>query len=135
MAATAFSPVEELEMFCSHCKKPMPSVLERSVAEAGRTIDENSTFEYVCTKCNNTSCYQGKDLLVEEAKEEGADATEEKAAEIKEYKISETYKVGEWISHPSYEVEGLIVGKKPGKPVQLLVKFDKKIINLVENIG
>lgn len=135
MAATAFTPVEELEIFCSHCKKPMPSVLERSVAEAGRTIDESATFEYVCTKCNSTSCYQGKDLLVEEAKEEGAEDKEEKAADIKEYKIKDSYKIGQWISHPSYEVEGLIVGKKPGKPVQLQVKFEKKIINLVENVG
>lgn len=135
MAATAYTPVEELEMFCSHCKKTMPSVLERSVAEAGRTIDENATFEYVCTKCNSTSCYQGKDLIPITPVEEGAEENEPVAAEIKEYKISESYKIGEFISHPSYEVEGLIVGKKPGKPVQLAVKFEKKIIYLVENVG
>ena len=135
-----YTPVEELDMLCRYCKKPISAVLERGVPDSGRIIDDTATFEYVCTKCNRTHYYHGYDLLEavtvdgnEDAETEAVETDEETVTEAKPYSISEKFRIGEYIKHPSYDVDGLIVGKIPGEPGQIIVQFLKKIKYFIEN--
>ena len=140
MATKPYTPVEELDMLCKYCKKPMPAVVERGVPDTGRIIDETATFEYVCTKCNRTHYYLGSDLLEDVSQEDAVEGeeseTEEEAkpVEAREYSISEKYRIGEFIKHPSFEdIDGKIVGKIHGNPGQIIVQFNKKIKYFIEN--
>ena len=144
--AVSFTPVEELLLYCRFCSKTLPAVLERGIAGSGRTVDKNSTFEYICSKCHRSHCYYGNDIieakeLPEEAensegaeKKESTEPVEEQEVEAREYKTTEHYLIGESISHPSYDNVGQIVGKEPGIPNRILVKFGKNITQLVEDI-
>ena len=127
-----FSPALELDLYCSHCKKVLPAVLDRSVAESGRILNETSSYEFVCSKCSRTTCFYGKDIVAKPLEEVSSVPT---AATIKPYTISQFFRIGEYISHPSHKTEGLVVGKIKGKPTQIMVKFEKKVVNLVEGIG
>ena len=114
-----FTPIEELELFCRHCGKIMPAQLDRSIAENGRTVDKNSTFEYYCTKCSKTVCYTGTDLLEQ--------TTEEMLKLLLppvSYSMSSHFVVGEKINHKKFKV-GTVVGKDHGTPSKILVNFDK----------
>ena len=131
--AASFNPAEELLIYCRFCKKTLPAQLERSIAGTGRAIDKNSTFEYICSRCHRPHCFFGKDLLEQQkTEEEGAEPREQ---EPREYSISEHFLIGEKITHPSYETVGTIVGKDPGNPNLLRVKFEKVIVTLVENVS
>jgi hypothetical protein len=138
--AKSFSPVEELLLYCRFCRKTLPAALERGIAGSGRTVDKNATFEYICSKCHRSHCYYGNDIMeateVPEDAENAEDskATTETETERREYKTSEHYLIGEVITHPSYETAGQIVGKEPGIPNRILVKFGKVITQFVEDI-
>lgn len=121
MSAT-FSPLEELELFCRFCNKVLPAQLDRSIAENGRTVDINSTFEYYCTKCFKTACFSGTDLLDQNNKDSAP----------RTYTPSEHYFIGETIFHKKFNENGVVVGKDHGSPSRILVQFDnsglKKLI-------
>jgi hypothetical protein len=127
---TSFSPAGTLELFCRFCKKTHPAQLERCIAETGKLLDRDSTFEYTCSRCHRPHCYFGKDIIDEEYHTllavEGAPRV---------YKTSEHFLIGEKIIHPSFKSLGKIVGKDPGKPPRLVVKFEKTITLLVEDIN
>ena len=131
--ADSFKPASELQIFCRFCKATLPAQLERSIAGSGRSIDKESTFEYTCPKCQKSHYFFGKDILEEsEVDEEKSQDTD---LEPREYKTTEHFLIGEKITHPSYKTVGIIVGKNPGNPSRLLVKFEKTITPLVEDIG
>lgn len=138
--ADSFSPAKELLLYCRFCKKTNMVQLERSIAGTGRVIDINSTFEYICTRCHRTHCFYGKDIITEVETEQSDEPKEEKVPEneipenVREYKLTEHFLIGERITHPSYECVGIVVGKNPGIPNQILVKFEKVITTLVEDI-
>ena len=130
--ADSFKPASELQIFCRFCKATLPAQLERSIAGSGRSIDKESTFEYTCPKCQKSHYFFGKDILEEpEVDEEKSEDTD---PEPREYKTTEHFLIGEKITHPSYKTVGIIVGKNPGNPSRLLVKFEKTITPLVEDI-
>ena len=131
--ASNFVPPSELDIYCRFCKKVMPAILERSIADNGRIIKEDSTFEYSCTKCHRTHCYKGSDidnLFVADTDEVNV----ETETVVKEYSINEHYHIGDKISHSSHDEEGTVVGKEPGSPTKINVLFGKKITTLVEDI-
>lgn len=130
--AEPFTPADELQIYCRFCKKTLPAQLERSIAGSGRVVDKNSTFEYICSRCHRPHCFFGKDII-QVLKEDSEKETPE--LEPREYKISEHFLVGEKITHPSYECVGTIVGKEPGNPNRLLVKFEKALASFVEDIN
>ncbi len=132
MAAAPYTPAEELLIFCRFCKKALPAQLERSIAGSGRLINKDSTFEYICSRCHRPHCFYGKDLI--EVTKTDEENTEKVEPEPREYKINEHFRVGERITHPSYETVGIIVGKDPGNPNRLRVKFEKIITSFVEDI-
>ncbi len=138
--AKSFTPVEELLLYCRFCRKTMPATLERGIAGSGRTVDKNATFEYICTKCHRSHCYYGNDIIEAVEIPEDAENTEssetapESETEPREYKTSEHFLIGEEITHPSYDTAGQIVGKEPGIPNRILVKFGKVITQFVEDI-
>jgi len=123
--AASFSPVEEVLMYCRHCKKTLPAQLERSIAGSGRTVDRESTFEYFCTKCHKTTCFAGTDLL----------ESSEEEVEPRQYSAKDHFFVGEIIHHPSFEETGTVVWKEPGSPTRIVVQFEKSgVKKLVEDI-
>jgi hypothetical protein len=128
MSATPFSPVEELNIFCRFCQKTLPAQLDRSIAGAGRVVDKEGTFEYLCTKCRKTFCFSGKDLVAQ------ADA-EKEATDPRLYVPSEHYLIGEKIQHKQFKDIGFVVGKDRGSPARILVQFEKNgLKKLVEDI-
>lgn len=130
--AESFKPASELNLYCRFCKSTLPAQLERGIAGSGRIVNKESTFEYVCPKCQKSHYFFGKDLITESGgEEEKSSETEEKP---RAYKTTECYLIGEKIQHPSYKSVGTIVGKNPGVPNRLLVKFEKTITPLVEGI-
>ena len=138
----SFSPVKEVLLYCRFCNKVVVSQLERSIAGSGRIVDKESTFEYVCSRCHRTHCYYGKDILESSEPTESTESTEvventspEITPEPRKYSISEHFLIGETINHPSYKCIGIVVGKEPGKPNRLLVKFEKTLTSLVEDIN
>lgn len=130
--AETFSPAEVLQIYCRFCKKTLPAQLERSIAGSGRVLDKNSTYEYICSRCHRPHCFFGKDIIQNQNTDEEEESPE---LEPREYKVSEHFHVGEKITHPSYETVGTIVGKFPGNPNRLLVKFEKTIASLVEDVN
>jgi hypothetical protein len=133
MASQSFCPAEVLEIYCRFCKKTLPAQLERSIAGSGRIVDKASTFEYICSRCHRPHCFHGNDIISEPA----PPALDEPENELKPrpYLISEHYLIGEKIMHPSYDCPGTIVGKYPGNPNRLFVKFEKIITTLVEDVN
>ena len=128
MAAIPFAPVEELNIFCRFCQKTYPAQLDRSIAGAGRVVDKEGTFEYLCTKCRKTFCFSGKDLAP-------APDAEKEAAEPRQYVPSEHYYIGEKIVHKQFKDIGFVVGKDRGAPARILVQFEKSgLKKLVEDI-
>ncbi len=128
MSTEAFSPIEEAEIFCRFCQKTQPASLDRCIAGNGRVVDKDATFEYSCSKCGKSFCFSGNDL-----KEQSA--TEKKAAEPREYIPKNHYVIGEIINHKKFKENGLIVGKDPGTPTKIMVKFEKSgLKKLVEDI-
>ncbi len=124
--ASSFTPVEDLNLFCRFCKKVVPFQLERSIAGSGRTVDRNSTFEYVCSKCHKTTCVSGQDLV---------EAEKPEADEPRGYAADEQYCIGEVISHDSFGDTGTVVGKDLGSPSRIMVQFEKTgFKKLVEGI-
>jgi|GEM_PF-681203 len=128
-----FKPAFELQLYCRFCRSTLPAQLERSIAGSGRTIDKEASFEYICPKCQKSHFFHGKDII-EDIPEEPK-APPKIKFEPKKYKISERFLIGEKISHPSYESIGIVVGKDPGVPNKVLVKFEKTIASLVEGIN
>ncbi|MBN1983676.1 MAG: hypothetical protein JW795_19230 [Chitinivibrionales bacterium] len=130
--AQHFTPPTQLQLYCRFCKKTVFAPLERCIAGSGKELDKESTFEYVCTHCRRPHCYYGRDILEECAMNlvNGQSTT----ALPRTYKISERFLVGEKIIHPSYKSIGIVVGKHPGMPTKLIVKFEKSIVSLVEGI-
>jgi len=129
LAQPSFIPPEEIEIFCRYCKKNTIAQLSRSIADSGRTIDRNATFEYTCTKCNKTFCFSGQDLIAKEA-------FEDDATDTREYAPTEKYYIGETIFHKKFNEEGRVVNKDLGDPQRLLVSFKSAgLIKLVEGIG
>lgn len=156
--ATSFIPANELDIYCRFCKKVISSVLERSIAGSGRTVNRESTYEYICTKCHRAHCFYGTDIIeaipedttaendVKEKavakdgekiakKDEGATEPVVTEQEPREYSISDHFLIGEKIKHPSYEAIGTIVGKNPGLTNQIQVKFEKVLVKLVEDVN
>lgn len=131
--AASFTPISELQLYCRFCKRVLPAQLERSIAGSGRTVDKKSTFEYICSRCHRTHCFFGEDII--EKIDNDQEDTSESEQKPREYKLSEHFLIGEKITHPSYESVGTVVGKDPGIPNRLLVKFEKTIITLVEDIN
>lgn len=128
--ATNFTPMEILDLYCSSCKKVMPGQLERSIADSGRTINRDGSFEYFCSKCNRTTCYSGNDLLP------AADPEEVAEREPRGYAASERYVIGETIAHKSFKDKGKVVAKDQGEPKRIMVLFEKNgLKKLVEDIG
>jgi len=130
--AETFTPAETLQIYCRFCKKTLEAQLERSIAGSGRIVDKDSTFEYICSRCHRPHCFFGRDII-QVSKTESEEETPEQ--EPREYKITDHFLVGEKITHPSYECVGTIVGKDPGSPNRLRVKFEKTIATLVEDIN
>lgn len=131
--STSFKPCEELRLYCRFCKKTVSAHLERSIADSGKALNKESTYEYVCSKCHRPHCFHGKDIIAEAVCCEEEEHVEEKAPRT--YDITEHYLIGERIIHPSHDTVGTIVGKVPGNPNHLLVKFAKSIVKLVEDIN
>jgi|WetSurMetagenome_2_1015567.scaffolds.fasta_scaffold00055_19 hypothetical protein len=128
MSAATFAPVDELIAYCRFCQKILPAHLDRSIAGNGRLLDRESTFEYFCTKCRKTFCYNGKDLLPSE------DASKS-GSEPRDYIPKNHYVVGEKILHKKFKETGLVVGKDKGVPARILVQFEKSgLKKLVEDI-
>lgn len=145
--SSAFSPIEEFDLLCRFCGKIHPAQLDRSIAEKGRTVDRNSTFEYFCTKCQKTVCFKGTDLLEKPASNSDSEKDEENKnqeedkqtnntpVEILDYSPKNHYHIGEWIKHKKFKENGLIVGIDNGKPKKIIVNFEKSgIKKLIEDI-
>jgi hypothetical protein len=125
MSTEAFAPIEEAEIFCRFCQKTLPASLDRSIAGNGRVVDKDATFEYSCSKCGKSFCFSGNDLKSQGAEKE----------EPREYIPKNHYVIGEIINHKKFKETGLIVGKDPGAPTKILVKFEKSgLKKLVEGI-
>ena len=123
-----FIPVEDLEIYCRFCDKITPVQLDRSIAENGRTVDRNSTFEYLCSKCFKTVCFSGNDLL-EQPK------PDEPEAESREYSPQEHFVIGETIYHKKWDDSGVVIGKDNGNPSRIMVNFENSgIKKLVQDL-
>ncbi len=123
-----FLPIEEVEVFCRFCDKVTSAQLDRSIAENGRTVDRNSTFEYLCAKCLKTFCFSGNDLL-EQCK---ADASGQAPHE---YRPGDHFYIGETILHEKWSEKGIVVGKDRGSPSRIIVNFEKSgLKKLVEGL-
>jgi hypothetical protein len=126
--SSVFTPAENLEAYCRFCDKVTSVQLDRSIAENGRTVDRNSTFEYLCSKCFKTFCYSGKDLI-----EQATDENQE--SEPHEYSPQEHFVIGETVHHKKWKDSGLVVGKDRGTPSRILVNFEKAgLKKLIEDI-
>lgn len=128
--SASFIPLEEFELYCRFCDKITNVRLDRSIAENGRTIDRNSTFEYLCTKCLKTFCFSGNDLL-----EEDIEKDKETQSAVRDYSPDSHYYIGETIYHKRLKEMGVIVGKEKGSPSRIIVNFEKSgIKKLIENL-
>ena len=126
--SSPFLPIENLEIHCRFCEKITPAQLDRSIAENGRTVDRNSTFEYLCSKCFKTFCFSGKDLL-EQVKPGSSEAS------AHEYSPRDHFLIGEKIHHKKWKDTGVVVGKEKGSPGSILVNFEKSgFRKLIENL-
>jgi hypothetical protein len=126
--SSSFLPVEDLQIFCRFCDKITPVQLDRSIAENGRTVDRNSTFEYLCVKCYKTICFSGNDLL-EQTKPDVHKETP------RAYDPKEHYYIGETISHKKWNDTGLIIGIDRGTPNRIFVNFEKSgLKKLIEDM-
>ena len=126
--SSPFSPADELDFFCRFCDKVTPAQLDRSIAENGRTVDRNSTFEYLCAKCFKTFCYSGNDLI-EQTKHE------DQKTMPHEYKPQDHFLIGETILHKKWKESGVVVGKDHGTPSRILVNFEKSgLKKLIEDL-
>ena len=130
--ALLFIAPPQLQLYCRFCKKTVSATLERSIAESGKDVDRESTFEYVCSSCRRPDCYYGKDLV--EAPQPTSPESIAPPYNPRPYNITQRFLVGEKIIHPSYKSIGIVVGKYPGVPTRLIVKFEKNIVSLVEGI-
>jgi len=125
---SSFNPIQELDLFCRFCDKVTSAQLDRSIAENGRTVDRNSIFEFYCTKCMKTFCFNGSDLL------ESSKNNEEKPV-YRLYNPHERYFIGERIQHKGFKEYGYVVGKDNGKPERILVNFEKSgLRKLIQNM-
>jgi hypothetical protein len=126
--SSPYLPIDNLEVFCRFCDKIAPAQLDRSIAENGRTVDRNSTFEYLCAKCFKTFCYSGKDLL----EQRKPDAPEPPAHE---YTPRDHFLIGEKVLHKKWKDTGVVVGKEKGSPGTILVNFEKAgLKKLIEDL-
>jgi len=126
--SSSFTPVEEMLIYCRFCDKIASVQLDRSIAENGRTVDRDSTFEYLCVKCYKTVCFSGNDLL-EQKKNDSDDAAP------RSYSPRDHYFVGETIVHVKWEDTGVVIGKDHGTPNRILVNFEKSgIKKLIEDL-
>ncbi|MBN1760455.1 MAG: hypothetical protein JW863_19155 [Chitinispirillaceae bacterium] len=126
--SSPFSPADDLEVYCRFCDKITPVQLDRSIAENGRTVDRNSTFEYLCTKCFKTFCYCGNDLIEQSRHEE-------QGTEAHQYNPQEHFVIGETIHHKKWKESGVVVGKDRGTPSRILVNFEKSgLKKLIEDL-
>jgi hypothetical protein len=112
-----FCPVDELRIYCRFCEKIAIAQLDRSIAENGKTLDRNSTFEYYCTRCFKTFCFSGIDLL-EQVKPD-------QKPEMRSYAPQQHFYIGEIIFHKQFNETGIIVGKDNGSPSKIVVFFEK----------
>ncbi|MFW5960360.1 MAG: hypothetical protein ACOCSE_04505, partial [Chitinivibrionales bacterium] len=69
-AKDTFIPKEEMDFHCPKCKKLITGKFERSIADSGRAISEDSTFEYICEKCGRSYCFSGHDIIPEQREDE-----------------------------------------------------------------
>lgn len=126
--SSPFIPIEDLEIYCRFCNKITRAQLDRSIAENGRIVDRNSTFEYLCVKCLKTFCFSGKDLL----EQRRSDAPEEPPHE---YSPGDHFFIGERVSHKKWKDTGIVVGKDKGAPGSILVNFEKMgLKKLIEDL-
>lgn len=126
--SSSFLPVENLQIFCRFCDKISNVQLDRSIAENGRTVDRNSTFEYLCAKCFKTVCFSGNDLLEQKK-------SENEASVVREYLPKEQYFIGETILHKKWNERGLVIGKDLGTPKRIHVNFEKSgLKKLIEGL-
>lgn len=125
--SSSFLPVEDLHIYCRFCDKVTSVQLDRSIAEAGRTVDRNSTFEYLCVKCYKTVCFSGNDLL--EAKKTDTEK------DTRSYSPKEHYYIGETIYHKKWQDTGVVVGIDHGTPNRIHVQFEKNgLKKLIEDL-
>ena len=118
-----FVPPRHLKLYCRFCKKTVDTVLQRGVSLTGTAVNRDSTFEYICTRCNRPHCYHGSDIIsIQEALE----------SDTRSYSISDRFLIGEEIIHPRFVSAGLVIGKETGSQSKLIVKFGKEIVRLVE---
>jgi Zn-finger protein len=128
MASSNFTPVSEILAYCRFCQKPMPAQLDRSIAENGRILDKEATYEYSCIKCHKTFCFSGNDLISKELANKNNE-------QIREYLPKNHYLIGEKISHKKFKDKGIVIGKEYGKPTKIFVQFEKNgLKKLVEDI-
>jgi hypothetical protein len=127
--SSPFIPIEDLEIYCRFCNKITQAQLDRSIAENGRTVDRNSTFEYLCGKCLKTFCFSGNDLL----EQRRSDAPEEPPHE---YSPGKHFFIGERVHHKKWKETGVVVGKDKGIPGSILVNFEKSgLKKMIEDLG
>jgi hypothetical protein len=127
--SSPFSPAEDLEAYCRFCDKVTSVQLDRSIAENGRTVDRNSTFEYLCSKCFKTFCYTGIDLIEQAVKEDPK-------TEPHEYSPQDHFVIGETVLHKKWKESGVVVGKDRGTPSRILVNFEKAgLKKLIEDVS
>lgn len=117
--STRFSPAEELELFCRFCEKILPAQLDRSIAENGKVVDKSSVFEYYCTKCYKTICFNGDDLIEE------TDRKNNNNTDLRTYSPHDHYLIGDKLFHTAFKETGTIVGKENSIPVKILVVFKR----------
>lgn len=126
--SSSFTPVDDLEIFCRFCNKITPVQLDRSIAENGRTVDRNSTFEYLCSKCFKTFCFSGRDIL-EQTKPDTSEP------QIHEYAPRDHFFIGEKVFHKKWKESGVVVGKEKGSPGTIMVNFERSgVKKLIEDL-
>ncbi len=114
-------------LYCRYCRKVVPAEFDRVITAEKADIDINSLFDYLCTNCNHVHTFSGIDIIAEPHSEP-----------IRDYAINKRFLIGEKLSHPSFEIPGLIVGKEPGRPSSIIVSFASRkgsIKKFVENFG
>jgi len=126
--SSSFSPVEDMQIYCRFCDKITPVTLDRSIAENGRTVDRNSTFEFLCSKCYKTVCFSGNDLVEQKKTDTPAEAP-------RNYSPREHFYIGETIHHAKWNENGLVIGIDRGTPKRIHVNFEKSgIKKLIEDL-
>ncbi len=128
--SSSFMPIEEVEIYCRFCNKITQAHLDRSIAENGRTVDRNSTFEYLCSKCLKTFCFSGQDLI-EQSKDEN-----KSEQSLHEYSPADHFLIGEKIYHKKWKDTGMVIGKEKGTQKSIIVNFEKTgLKKLIEDFG